>query len=94
MVLSLIPGISSTDVYLPIVWTVGWCFGPRMKQPALRAVADQVSILVGLDSRLGWCVDPRLGGRKEKKRNDLLSGPGPVLGAFISINSRNSHSAQ
>lgn len=57
-------------------------------------VADQVPMIVGLESRLGWYVNPRLGGRKERKRNDLLSGPGPVLDVFISINSHNSHSAQ
>lgn len=57
-------------------------------------VADQVSVIVGLESRLGWYVNPRLASRKERKGNDLLSGPGPILDVFTSINSRNSPSAQ
>lgn len=56
-------------------------------------VADQVSVIVGLESRLGWYVNPRLASRKERKGNDYLSGPGPILDVFTSINSHNSHSA-
>lgn len=41
-----------------------------------------------------WYVNLRLGSRRERKGNDLLSGSGSVVGVFTTINSLNSHSAQ
>lgn len=51
-------------------------------------------MIVGLESRLGWNVNLKLGSRRERRGKDLLSRSGPVLGIFTSINSLNSHSAQ
>lgn len=55
-----------------------------------RCALGQVSLTVGLQSRLGGVVNQ---GRQaeSKERKPSSGGPGPTLSVFVSINSVNSH---